>query len=64
MIAVPQAVRRCRQRAEVEPSALRAAVLTLTDSPEVAARCRALARELRGASGAIRAADLIEHQVL
>jgi hypothetical protein len=42
---------------------LRSAALALTGSPQVAARCQALARELRGAGGAARAADIIEQRL-
>jgi UDP:flavonoid glycosyltransferase YjiC (YdhE family) len=77
MIAVPQAVDQFSnaemlaeagvsvvlQKEEAGPSALRSAALALTRSPEVAARCRALARELQAAGGAPWAADIIEQHV-
>jgi len=48
---------------DVEPAALRSAALALINAPEVAARCQALARELRDAGGAARAADSINGYV-
>lgn len=77
MIAVPQAVDQFSNaemlasagvaevlpNEEVDADALRAAALRLTGSAEVAARCRALADELRRAGGAARAADLLEAEL-
>jgi MGT family glycosyltransferase len=77
MIAVPQAVDQFSnaemlanagvavvlQKGEVEPAALRSAALALTGSPQIAARCRALARELRHAGGAAHAAAIIVRQL-
>lgn len=77
MIAVPQAVDQftnaemlvkagvavALQKDEVDPSTLRSAALALLDSPEVAARCQSLAKELRAAGGAARGADIVEGAV-
>ena len=77
MIAVPQAVDQFSnaemlanagvavvlQKGEVEPAALRSAALALTGSPQIAACCRALARELRHAGGAAHAAAIIVRQL-
>jgi MGT family glycosyltransferase len=73
MVAVPQAVDQfgnadrlvelgVARRLDVEATAdeLRAAVVELESSPEVAARCAALRTELRTAGGAAGAADVIE----
>jgi MGT family glycosyltransferase len=73
MVAVPQAVDQfgnadrlvelgVGRRLDVEATAdeLRAAVVELESSPEVAARCAALRTELRTAGGAAGAADVIE----
>ncbi|WP_019545900.1 macrolide family glycosyltransferase [Streptomyces sulphureus] len=45
---------------EATPERLRAALLALTDDPEVARRCEELKRESRAAGGTPRAAELIE----
>jgi MGT family glycosyltransferase len=73
MVAVPQAVDQfgnadrlvelgVGRRLDVDATAdeLRAAVVELESSPEVAARCAALRTELRTAGGAAGAADVIE----
>ncbi|MEU7813371.1 macrolide family glycosyltransferase [Pseudonocardia sp. NPDC049154] len=74
VIAVPQAVDqfgnaallealgvgRHVPREEVTPERLRQALLELTGSPEVAARCAALRAEVRAEGGARAAADLVE----
>jgi MGT family glycosyltransferase len=74
MIAVPQAVDqfgnaallealgvgRHVPREEATPERLRQALLELTGSPEVAARCAALRAEVRAEGGARAAADVVE----
>ncbi|WP_425569570.1 macrolide family glycosyltransferase [Pseudonocardia yuanmonensis] len=74
MIAVPQAVDqfgnaallealgvgRHVPREEATPERLRRALLELTESPEVAARCAALRDEVRAEGGARAAADVVE----
>jgi MGT family glycosyltransferase len=74
MIAVPQAVDqfgnaallealgvgRHVPREEATPERLRQALLELTESPEVAARCAALREEVRAEGGARAAADVVE----
>ncbi|MCO1655363.1 macrolide family glycosyltransferase [Pseudonocardia humida] len=77
MVAVPQAVDQPGNAAMLEslgvgvtvppesvtPGVLREAVLSLTGSPEVAARSAALRDELRAAGGARAAADVIEAEL-
>ncbi len=76
MVAVPQAVDQfgnadrlvelgVARRLDVDatPAELRAAVVMLESSSEVAARCAALRAELRQAGGAASAADVIEAEV-
>jgi len=73
MVAVPQAVDQFanadrlvelgiahRLDVDTTPDQLRAAVVALESSPQVAARCAALRAELRHAGGAAGAADVIE----
>ena len=74
MIAVPQAVDQFGNAALLEglgvgkhlpqedasPERLRAALLELTESPQVAARCAELRDEVRSEGGAAAAADLVE----
>ena len=73
MVAVPQAVDQFanadrivelgvahRLDVDATPDELRAAVVALESSPQVAARCAALRAELRHAGGAAGAADVIE----
>ncbi len=74
MIAVPQAVDQFGNAALLEglgvgmhlpqedasPERLRAALLELTESPQVAARCAQLRDEVRSEGGAAAAADLVE----
>jgi UDP:flavonoid glycosyltransferase YjiC (YdhE family) len=73
MVAVPQAVDQfgnadrlvelgVGRRLDVDATAdeLRAAVVALEVTPEVAARCAALRAELREAGGAAAAADIVE----
>jgi MGT family glycosyltransferase len=77
MVAVPQAVDQPGNAQMLEalgvgiavapeaatPQALREALLSLTGSAEVAARCAALRDELRAAGGARAAADVIEAEL-